>query len=252
MCIFSTRISSVANTRIFARSSIGGRQFLVYSMQYAANSDLAMILPLPVPALPSEDSVRFIDLSGYPDFFVDMAKGFLVAKSLSVTAQRASKSTLKIHDVGSFEASFVPHLQDFVRLDSRFRLPEQVWEQLPQYNDYAFAVFKLKAGAKNVHPMAFEFPRRNTQELFYPTVHVHHGKVESNAHFDHSLYCQTLQLQSDWKISSREPIGGHALPAKKFMNIAKTQGIVDSDAAIQMKRILGMHVNEDVIVQEGR
>jgi hypothetical protein len=254
MCIFSALISSVANTRIFARSSVNGQQFLVYSMQYEANSELAMILPLPTPACPSEDAVRFIDLSDYPDFFDDMAKGFpvLVTRSLLDAARPPSQPTLKVQDVGSFEASFVPHLGDFGRLDSRFRLPEHAWEQMPQYDDYAFAVFKLKAGTKNMHPMAFEFPRRNTQELFYPTVHVHHGTVELQAHFDHSLYCQTHQHQNEWRISSSEPIGGHTIPAKQFMNVAKTQGIVDPDAVIQMKRILGMYVNEDVMIHEGK
>jgi hypothetical protein len=254
MCIFSALISAVANTKIFARSSMSGQQFLVYSMQYEASSDLAMILPLPTPASPSEDAVRFIDLSEYPHFFDDMGKGFpvLMTRSVLNSAGPISQATLKVHDVGSFEASFVPQLGDFIRLDSRFRLPEQAWEQMPQYTDYAFAVFKLKAGTKNMHPMAFEFPRKNKQELFYPTVHVHHGKVEPKAHFDHSLYCQKPQHQFEWQISSDEAIGGHAIPAKQFMNIAKTQGIVDPDTVIQMKRILGMHVNKDIILQEGR
>ena len=52
MCIFSLLVSSVANTNIFARSSVEGRQFLVYSMQYEADSELAMILPLPTPPGP--------------------------------------------------------------------------------------------------------------------------------------------------------------------------------------------------------
>ncbi len=65
MCIFSGIVSSVANTRMFARSLANGNQFLVYSMQYLADSDLAMILPLPTPVSPPKDVIRFIDLSGY-------------------------------------------------------------------------------------------------------------------------------------------------------------------------------------------
>ena len=50
MCCFSQPVESVSHTRIFARSAAEGQQFLVYEMKLAAKSDLAMILPLPVPA----------------------------------------------------------------------------------------------------------------------------------------------------------------------------------------------------------
>ncbi|HEV2667833.1 MAG TPA: hypothetical protein VG324_23150, partial [Blastocatellia bacterium] len=75
MCCFSQPVELVADTNIFARSD-NGRQFLVYSMSYAAPTDLAMILPLPVPPDPSEDAVRFINLQRYPTFFSDMRRGF--------------------------------------------------------------------------------------------------------------------------------------------------------------------------------
>ena len=56
MCCFSRPIDLVADTRIFARSEIG-RQFLVYGLRYAWPSELAMVLPLPVPPDPSEDAL---------------------------------------------------------------------------------------------------------------------------------------------------------------------------------------------------
>jgi hypothetical protein len=250
MCIFSARVSYVANTSIFARSSIGGKQFLVYSMRYQADSELAMILPLPTPPLPPENSVRFIDLSGYPKFFDDMAEGFIppLTRSAAASAAFNSKPTLKVHDVGSFQASFVPHLRDFARLDSRFRLPDQSWDQMPQYGDHAFAVFKLRAGEKKVHPMAFEFPRRNPQTLFFPTVHVHDGFVEAKAYFDHSLYYQASRSIVNVPFSKTDDL--RPKPAKQFMDIAKTQGIVDADTVIQNKRLKGMRVNRDIVVKE--
>ena len=56
MCCFSKPVELVADTYIFARSD-NGRQFLVYSMSYAAPSELAMVLPLPVPPDTPEDAV---------------------------------------------------------------------------------------------------------------------------------------------------------------------------------------------------
>jgi hypothetical protein len=253
MCMFSANVSSVANTSIFARSSSDGRQFLVYSMQYQADSDLAMILPLPTPPSPPEDAVRFIDLSGYPHLFDDMNRGFIwhLTRSLAASAAPVGRPTLEVHEVGSFHASFVPHLRDFARLDRRFRLPDQVWEQMPQYSDYAFAVFKLQAGAKNVHPMAFEFPRRNPRELFFPTVHVHDGVVEAYAHFDHSLYWQTTQGRVDVPFSSAKPRHHSSVgPARQFMDIVRTQGIVDADTIIQIQLLNGMRINRDIVFHE--
>ncbi|HZH29435.1 MAG TPA: hypothetical protein VEY11_01465 [Pyrinomonadaceae bacterium] len=250
MCVFSAHVSYVANTSIFARSSSGGKQFLVYSMRYQADSELAMILPLPTPPSPPEDALRFIDLSGYPHFFEDMDKGFIkpLCRSSAAAAALAGKPTLKVHEVGSFQASFVPHLRDFARLDSRFRLPDQAWEQMPQYGDYAFAVFKLRAGEKKVHPMAFEFPRRNRRNLFFPTVHVHDGFVEAKAYFDHSLYFQTPRSSVDVPFSTTVDFSPE--PAGQFMDIARTQGVVDADTVIQNKRLKGMRVNRDIVVRE--
>lgn len=76
MCCFSRPVTSVSSTQIFASADGAARQFLVYSMVYQAAEDLAMVLPLPVPAGSPEDAVRFIDLHGYPSFFEDLHAGF--------------------------------------------------------------------------------------------------------------------------------------------------------------------------------
>src|SRR5262249_38902619 len=125
-------------------------------------------------------------------------------------------------DVGSFVASFVPGVKDFSRLDEAFRLPAGVWDKLPQYKDFGFAVFQLKKGAQKVHPMAFEFPRANPRQLFFPTVHIHDGTVKDRAGFDHALYCQASAGEDmmSWQESPQ--------PAELFMKkIASAQGIVD-------------------------
>ena len=253
MCIFSGSVSLVANTKIFARSAGDGQQFLVYSMQYDAAAELAMILPVPTPVAAAEDAIRFIDLSGYEAFFDDMADGFIEPQSQSRSFSAplpASFQSLKMYEVGSFQASFVPTLNDFSRLDARFRLPAQTWDALPRYSDYGFVVFKLQAGAKNIHPMAFSFPRRNLGELFFPTVHIHDGHVEESADFDHALYCQTPQQQTDWRISSDGPFAGKATAAKMFMDCVKAQGVIDPESVIQMKQMRGKYNNDDIVIPD--
>ena len=228
MCCFSRHVEKVWSTRIFARPLEAGRQLLVYGMSLEVASDVAMILPIPVPPGTAEDGVRFVDMSARPTFFDDVSGLFprVVQGSGDFQLVRSapqSAPTLVVHDVGDFEASFVPSQRDFSRLDARFRLPSEVWDALPSYADWGFCVFKLKAppgssrsglfglfkspkpSSRKVHPMAFEFPRREPSQLFFPTVHVHDGLVHPTAHFDHELYCQTdaaWEPLMDWERSA--------------------------------------------------
>lgn len=201
MCCFSGEVETVGDTRIFAGPDrrAADRQVLVYEMSYVAAHELAMVLPLPVPPRSAEDAVAFIDLSGYPAFFADLDFGFSPPRSDDDEALLSGggdevelRPRLEVHDVGDFEASFVPTIADFDRLEPRFRILPRAWERLPAYADYGFAVFKLNAAAqgRRVHPMAFSFPRRDRDTNFFPTVHIHDGVVHGAAAFDHSLYMQ--------------------------------------------------------------
>jgi hypothetical protein len=250
MCCFSQPVVSVSATNIFARPAEEGRQFLVYSMTLKAKTDLAMVLPLPVKAGTDEKGVSFIDLSEYAEFFDDLLKGFPVP----VRASRGGASTfsaapppaamLEVVKVGSFEASFVPTLKDFSRLDERFRISDAAWKQLPEYRDHGFAVFKLKSGEAKVHPMAFSFPRKDPKTLFFPTVHIHDGKVHAKAKFDHALYCQPSESERptihDWQESGAD--------ARRFMAVEKTKGLILGDQHCYQKKLHGMLPNRDTLV----
>ena len=151
MCCFSRSLPSgaVSLTRIFARPLEGGRQFLGYGMTLMASEDLAMILPIPVPARSAEDAVRFIDMSPCPTFFEHLHALFPqpptpVGYAVPGFGPAPASKQLVVHDVGDFEASFAPTLADFARLDERFRLPTDVWASLPAYADWGFCVFKLR------------------------------------------------------------------------------------------------------------
>ncbi|MFN7926399.1 MAG: hypothetical protein U0Y68_00350 [Blastocatellia bacterium] len=245
MCCFSGA-ATVANTSIFARLTGDGRQYLVYEMTVTAQAEMAMILPLPVPPDTAEDSVHFLNLESYRRFFRDLDRAFPVSRSLaSRVAPVASAAPLRVVSVGSFEASFVPRLADFARLDTRFRLPENVWQQMPNYQEYGFAVFKLKPGAMTVHPMAFLFPTREPEQLFFPTVHIHDGRVHRRAAFDHSLYCQTdegISALQNWQRSS----GALA----QFVALAQAQGIFDPAQSCYKLRLQGTYRNQDIWIPE--
>ena len=244
MCCFSRQVNAVADTSIFARAAGGGRQFLVYSMRLDASEPVAMILPIPVPVGAEDGAVRFISLEAYPEFFDEMRSGYPVppltrAQGFAVSAA----PVLAVVEVGSFVASFVPSIADFSRLDARFRLPAEVWDDLPMYRDFGFAVFQLKEGNQKVHPMAFEFPRADPKQLFFPTVHIHDGSVHPVAEFDHALFCQRSGEEdvTAWEASPE--------PAEAFMpNLARAQGVVDAAERCYRMTLQGEFKNEDVVV----
>jgi hypothetical protein len=199
-------------------------------MRFKAGEDLAMILPIPTPKGSPDDAVRFINLEKYPDFFADLRRGFPERVTKDDSRGKAvgglGGKPLPVVEVGKFVASFVPAIKDFARLDAQFRLPTEVWDRLPQYKDFGFAVFKLKKpekGEQKVHPMAFEFPRADKDVLFFPTVHIHDGTVPDKARFDHSLFCQ---------VDGDAPMRWEESPAlaDTFVKVKETQGIVDGNA----------------------
>ncbi len=251
MCCFSGRVEHVADTKLFARNAGRGRQYLVYEMQFESAADVAMILPLPVPTKSMEGDVRFPNLADYPTFFRDLESGFPKprAKSEGFGVGSGSfgggKPKLTVVKVGEFEASFVPTVNDFDRLDERFKLPSEIWlKELPQHRDWGFAVFKLKADSRQVHPMAFEFPRRKPDQLFFPTVHIHDGKVHDTAEYDHALYFQVTEQQPSkffgWRESPR--------PAANFMKVAKSQSVISGTTHVHRFEIKGEQKNRDILV----
>ncbi len=252
MCCFSRPINSVTQTKIFARLITRQNQSIAYQMRLDTPEDVAMILPLPIVEGSKEDSVKFIDLSGYEDFFKDLKKGFPEppppARSNSYDSVKQIAGALKVQTVGSFEASFVPTIADFSRLDKRFKLPDGTWEKIPAYKDHGFAVFKLKKGSKKIHPMAFSFPSRLARkaQLFFPTVHIHDGKVHKKENFDHHLYAQT------WLKAGLRSIDGWIESEKlasQFTDVEKSKKLIWGGGHVYLRKIHGRTGNIDIIAQ---
>jgi hypothetical protein len=250
MCCFSGPVKSVSATNIFVRMGDDERQFLVYSMTVDMAKPLAMVLPVPVKKGSDEKAVRFINLENYPNFFGDLDAGFPRVmdsnEALPASAEMPGTRELEVVQVGNFEASFVPTVGDFNRLDARFQLPAELFAKMPDYRHFGFAVFKLKPGSQTVHPMAFDFPTGQPARLFFPTVHIHDGKVHARAKFDHVLYCQsseTFQLElADWEES--EKLAGRFVDAKKSM------GVVAPDEHCHKHELRGLLPNQDTYAEQ--
>jgi hypothetical protein len=248
MCCFSGPVRSVSNTRIFARDTGGDAQILVYSMKLSSDQELAMVLGLPVRPGAGEGALRFINLQGYPDIFAAFDEGFIRRQAvgrLSGDLEAAMPAPLAVIPVGSFEASYVPTVADFDRLDLRFRLPASVLEAPLGQERFGFAVFKLKPGNHTIHPMAFEFPRADPSRLFFPTVHVHDGRVHPTADFDHTFYYQRRDGEhqgafSPWQESSS--------PAKKFTDPGRSAGVIDPRLHVYRWTLWGNALNQGTYI----
>jgi hypothetical protein len=249
MCCFSQSVQRVANTRIFSRRMDESRQAIAYQMEFAAAADLAMILPLPIVPGSGEKVVKFINLKEYSTFFSDLDSAFPrpeeegFGRGVAV-AGGSPKPQLAVQSVGSFEASFVPTVADFRRLDERFRIEPEIWAKIPRYADYGFAVFKLKKGAHKVHPMALSFPSRHPEKLFFPTVHIHDGEVHAKEHFDHELYCQVSRPGLFEMMRWEESPG----IAKAACKIEKSAGLIFGEGHIYRRRMIGNFANKDVVL----
>jgi hypothetical protein len=256
MCVFTDRVERVSDTQIFARAN-GPWQLLVYAMRYAARSDLAMVLPIPVVPGSADDALRFVSLQECPDFFEHLASGFprrydddaigSLAGDDDATVKAAP--TLEVHEVGAYEASFVPSPAGFARLDERFRLPVDIWLQLRHYADYGFAVFKLRPTTlAAVHPMAFEFPRRDASRLFFPTLHMHGRTLEAAADFDHLLYCQA-EPALNWHLHQWED---SELAASEYVHCREASALVDLRFPCWRAPLEGSLENRDTWVGPGQ
>lgn len=261
MCCFAKAVLHVARTRIFARLTSTGSQLLAYQMEYKSEEPNAMILPLPVAladddAPPTDEAVRFIDVSEYEEFFDDLETGFPYVAPPSIgcampLCDSAAAGGLTVHEVGNFIASFVPSLSDFDRLDPAFVIPKETWDLIPEYSDFGFAVFQLKQLEGKPHPMAFEFPTR-LKQVFFPTVHIHDGQVHEEEDFDHVLYLQHAGFDSvveDYK--NYDHVDRHSgfvrskWPASGYFPAERSQGLVEPSLLVHRTTLRGSLENAD-------
>jgi hypothetical protein len=229
----------VSSTSIFARMLSPGVQGLAYSMNIDAKEPVAMILPLPVVPGSGEDAVKFISLEKHAHMFSTFHYLFevllMAARKGGVSFGIQRQKHLVVHKVGSFIASYVPSRADFTRLDPRFRMPDVLFDAVPAYADYGFAVFQLEPGKKTVHPMALSFPTRAPDKLFFPTVHVHDGRYKAKAKFDHSLYYQTKRRTAVGEYMPYGSFEGDAVAWQKPQE--SYEGLVEPEDALLRRKL---------------
>jgi hypothetical protein len=92
--------------------------------------------------------------------------------------------------------------------------------------------------------MAFTFPTRHPDHLFFPTVHIHDGQVHPEEDFDHALYCQVGRtgLFSMMRWNESEGL------ASSFTKPDKAKQLIAPDAHVYRRSLVGKMKNEDIIL----
>jgi hypothetical protein len=258
-----TKAAHVSSTRIFARIE-EDEQILVYQNKINIDEPAAMVLPIP-EATAVEDAVEFISMKGgiHTEFFTHLKNCFPSQRDFSLGATKSARrsrsaDSLTVEKVGDFIASYVPSQDDFARLDPQFRLSAEVWDLLPQYEDFGFVVFQFSPGKNRPHPMAFKFKTRHPEALYFPTVHVHDGKVKELDRFDHELYMQG-EGGSGALATTLDDLDGHDITVKwekscdpdDIKGLVKRLdhfGIIDKEVPFWRKGIAGTLPNKDFYV----
>jgi hypothetical protein len=193
------------------------RQLTVYCNQVNMTSEAGLMI-LPFPTGESRNTTEtagceFYDLSSYKDLFTHLhyhcweasyyAKGMEKATN-SLSVDEDTWTPLKVHEVGSYQASIVPTFKDFSRIrQDVFVIKPELQQFLQQQypHSFSFVVCQLKKSAK-YHPFAYMHNMLPSGKLFIPTVHWHEHSVSHEMEKPFLATSRTLpqpqRFTTDW------------------------------------------------------
>lgn len=247
MGIFSTPVRVASTFNFFARAN-ADHQFLACNFRYEADAPFTLFLPLPTPSDAPANAVRFINLSGYDEFFSDLRRGFpnltrdTGKQSFTDRLREKVRDWLDL-DTTQIEFAFFPNRTVLANMREHWPVSDAVWSDLEPYADCGLVGLKLEAGANRLPPIAFEFPRRNPDELTFPTAH--NLPPTAAAHLRHALYAQTAQRSLQWRISINAE-DERPIRARDFVKADRTLGLIEPDQPIVSRRLVGPAENVDV------
>ena len=210
MCMISDEIISVGKTRRFVGVNTGTRQkqITIYSNEVDTESlKNSMILPVPFP-----ESVKFIDMSEYPDIFEDCESSFenIVTRSLNYGRGDyfSDNCFLDVLDVGSYKVSLAKNIQELSNVDPHvFTIPSEFIEMLKENytsKSWGFIICRLDKGLKEYHPFAYSHNIAGNN-VFIPTRHYHKHSagevvIKNRADWDHDIYFYNIKKTLDRSI----------------------------------------------------
>ncbi|HUS36026.1 MAG TPA: hypothetical protein VM680_11810 [Verrucomicrobiae bacterium] len=234
----------VSATNIFARADKENAQFLVYEMRVAATEPVAMVLPLPVDQSKGENGVRFIDLQGYPNLFESLYFTFSPPPKNAeyFMGMGGGGRSLAVQKVGAYDASFVPTIADFLRLDERFRLPDETWKKLPAYKEWGLRCLSCGRPSSGTIRWRFRLIGRVMRRFFSD------GSYSRREGARERGLRSRFVLPAGGERAGVERLDGIARAAAQFVDVQKAKGIVDGERHCYKYSIKGRRSNRDIYV----
>lgn len=200
MCIISNNVNAVAKTKLLVAVNLKtNKQFVVYSNIVDNEiSNNAMILPVPNPT-----SVKFHNLTSYPNIFDDCEKMFEkhLSKSCKHMRYNISSNMLEVFNVGSYKVSIAHSIEDIKRINTNefSLLPGCESMLFENYSNpiYGFIICKLNIGNQNYHPFGYSHNLPRNKKVFIPTKHYH---PHNNLNFNENMSTLKYSLYQDEKL----------------------------------------------------
>lgn len=190
--MFSGPIFGVQNTNILCAINFNRtRQLIAYSNQVnSIEANNVMILPVPNP-----ETVKFHDLSYYPDLFEDCYKDFQMEYGLG-EGMDSFNPYLKIINIGSYVCSLAMNKEEILQIDpGTFEINENLDKLLDDYKDYGFIICKMLENENNYEPLCYSHDVDNN--IFIPTRHYHIDTendltVKDIEKWEHNIYIHNV------------------------------------------------------------
>lgn len=204
---------------LFARLR-GNHQITV--AQFSADSPVSLSVALPVPVRQGHiDEVRVISTSTCTTFFTDILRGL---GSEGVPRQDC-------RDVAA-SVSSTPTMAG---------IPSSFLMRWPGYRDYAFVHFSIPPNTSEPHMVAFSFPSRHQNALYFPLLHSAGGDARQHVALNCLLVAQMNnkgQCDPWWQQSNAD--------ARDVLN--HSRGLVDPYLPFCWGELSGAHPNGDRVV----
>jgi hypothetical protein len=191
--MFTSFVKVIGPTKFFARR-VEDRQFLACEFSYASDGMTALVIPIPVSNTNRDRSVKVINLSTYRNFFDHLSRVF---PRENTTKQKAQPILQYVNHIEPI--TYWSTLTEFnEKVDPRFKLAQEFWNQLSYYQDWGFVSVILPDTADNFNrtfPFAFEFKTRLPDGMFIPTLELSNCHLNASTVFHHELYYQGKRRQ---------------------------------------------------------
>lgn len=251
MCIFTSKVQRIANTKIFVASTNDrSRQLTVVSnhVRLAGKNRVAMVIPVPVDPLQENGGIVLHDFSSYKHIFNDLESFFPETKPEAGSKNHRIKSLERELVQDPFGVFDVDAVADFDELksflvNSSIEINPYVTELFASnYScNFGFVICKIQKSAR-FYPIAFSSPMLLANQYYVPTYFFDGSDFDMKPNWDHEIYALNRKRLPMYQpsivgiISEDSQIKGKPFELKTKKVANRMPKVVVTDSAITIWR----------------